>query len=558
MEVPFAYRGRSGVVSGTGGDALCFAANLKRDQVAFAGDLKHPVRFRELFSALHDVVVSELRFQPKDHTAYKAWRAQQDAQQRAAYQQAYKQASEAIQARTAVPVPRDIEAQFRTQHQLYWKARRAWSDKLMREDSALWARLRPCDPVVTVADDQVLFECFSKDESSYGALGVDREAFGTGSDAAYGTTNVDYSWELYDHIQGLRSYHPTRFAVASEGIAVQVGAAPAYREEKIDLPQSWLRGFAQIGAAAVLPGTRVPVSRDALYAILAWLRRHREKSGPRAIRIELLSGKPVRLVLEPWEQAIELPDQVWRGPDLAPIRVWGRRRLLVLARTLPFVDRAELHLLGTGMPWFVVLRCGEMRFTLGLSGWTTNDWTRSAALDLLAPPAIPEEREIQRVADLLHQQRSCTLAQLQPVISEPARLAACLTHLAGTGQIVHDLACSRYRWRQVVSRALGEAEKGPDHPELIASRSLLRERAVRGLTVSDQGTSGALLAATVEGQECELLLNRDGQLRRAKCDCSWFRSGGIRKGPCRHLLAVRLAHQQDRDGITSPVWGLGR
>ena len=558
MEVPFAYRGRSGVVSSTSGDALCFAANLKRGQVAFAGDLKHPVRFRELFSALHDVVVSELRFQAKDHTAYKAWRAQQDAQQRVLYQSALKQATAAIQARSNTPMPHDLEAQFRTQHRVYWDARRAWSNKLMREDSALWAKLRPCDPVVTVADDQVLFECFSKDESSYGALGVDRDAFGTGSDAAYGTTNVDYSWELYDHIQGLRSYHPTRFAVAPEGIAVQVGAAPTYHEEKIDLPQSWLRGFAQIGAAAILPATRVPISRDALYAILTWLRRHREKSGPRAIRIELLSGKPVRIVLEPWEQAVVLPDQIWNGPDMAPIRVWGRRRLLVLARTLPFVDRAELHLLGTGMPWFVVLRCGEMRFTLGLSGWTTNDWTRSAALDLLAPLAIPEEREIQRVTDVLHQQRSCSLAQLQPIISDAARLGACLTHLAGTGQIVHDLASSRYRWRQVVSRALGEAEKGPDHPELVASRNLLRERAVQKLTVADQGTSGALLTARVEGHECELLLNRDGQLRRAKCDCSWFHTGGIRKGPCRHLLAVRLAHQQDRDGITSSVWGLGR
>ncbi|MCK6487959.1 MAG: SWIM zinc finger family protein [Planctomycetes bacterium] len=220
------------------------------------------------------------------------------------------------------------------------------------------------------------------------------------------------------------------------------------------------------------------------------------------------------------------------------------------------VDRAELHLLGTGMPWFVVLRCGEMRFTLGLSGWTTNDWTRSAALDLMAPLAVPEEREIQQIADLLHRQRSCSLLQLQPVIGDPARLGACLTHLAGTGQIVHDLASDRYRWRQVISRALGEAEKGPDHPELIASRQILRERAVRKLAASDQGKSGMLLSATVEGQDCEVLLNRDGQLRRAKCDCSWFRRGALRQGPCRHILATRMAYQQERDGLTHAVWTL--
>lgn len=543
MEVPFAYRGRSGVVSADGGDALRFAANLMRDRVAFAGDLKDPLRFRELFSALHDVVVSELRFQPKDRTAYAAWKAEQDKQQRALYQHAHAEATAQIAARSAQPMPPGLEKSFRAQHRLYWDARRAWSNRLLREDRALWDRLRPCDPVVTVADDQVLFECFSKDESSYGALGVDRDGFGAGSDVACGTTNVDYSWELYEHIQGLRSYHPTRFAVAPEGIAMQVGAAPAYREEKIDLPQSWLRGFAQIGAAAVLPATRVPVTREALYAVLAWLRRHREKGGPRAIRIELLAGRPVRLVLEPWEQVIEIPGEIWRGPDLPPLRVWGRRRLLVLARVLPFVDRAEWHVLGSGLPWFTVLRCGAMRFTLGLSGWTTNDWTRSAALDLLAPPAVPEEGELRRVADLLHRQGALRFADLQVAVGDAARLGACLTHLAGTGQIVHDLAGDRYRWRQVMSRALGEAEKGADHPELVAARLLLRERGVKSLAASEAGAAGTVLTASVGGEDCELLLNRDGQLRKAKCGCSWFFSGGLRKGPCRHLLAVRLAWQ---------------
>ena len=556
MEVPFAYRGHSGVVSGNDGDTVNFAANLMRDRVAFAGDLRDPLRFRELFSALHDVVVSELRFQPKDHTAYRAWRAEQDKRERSLYQHALKEATAAIAAKRAVAIPPDIEQRFSRLRKTYWDARWAWTRKLQRENSQLWLQLRPCDPVVTVAEDQVLFECFSKDESSYGAFSVDRDAFATGLDVAVGTTNVDYSSQLYDHVQGLRTYHRTRFNVAAEGIAVEVGTAPAYHEAKIDLPQSWLRGFAQLGAAAMLPGTRVPITRDALYAVLSWLRRHREKSGPRAIRIELLAGKPVRIVLEPWEKVIVLPEQIWKGPDLAPIRVWGRRRLLVLARALPFVDTAELHLLGTGLPWFVVLRCGAMRFTLGLSGWTTNDWTRSAALDLMAPLAIPEAGEIRRIADLLHTQAACSAAQLRPAIGDAARLGACLVHLAGTGQIVHDLASDTYRWRQIMPQALGDAEKGPDHPELISARGILYSRGVKALKRMDQGTAGTLLTGTVEGRTTEVLVNRDGQLRRAVCDCSWFHRGGMRKGPCRHILALRMTSQQENEGVTRSVWSL--
>ena len=37
--------------------------------------------------------------------------------------------------------------------------------------------LVPCDPVITVAPDVLFFECFSKDESSYGCLTVERNAF---------------------------------------------------------------------------------------------------------------------------------------------------------------------------------------------------------------------------------------------------------------------------------------------------------------------------------------------------------------------------------------------
>ena len=53
-------------------------------------------------------------------------------------------------------------------------------------------------------------ECFSADESSYGCLTVSRDAFGKSNDVKLGTTNVDYSWDLFNHFQSLRSYRETR------------------------------------------------------------------------------------------------------------------------------------------------------------------------------------------------------------------------------------------------------------------------------------------------------------------------------------------------------------
>lgn len=64
-----------------------------------------------------------------------------------------------------------------------------------------------------------------------------------------------------------------------------------YREEKIDLPPSWLRGFGQLQAAMTLPSRKIDVPVEAVYSILAHLKRHREKTGPRSLRFRLTPGR---------------------------------------------------------------------------------------------------------------------------------------------------------------------------------------------------------------------------------------------------------------------------
>ena len=72
--------------------------------------------------------------------------------------------------------------------------------------------------------------------------------------------------------------------------------------------------------------------------------------------------------------------------------MWGRRRLMSLARVLPLAERFEVRLLGSGLPSIWVAHMGELRFTLALSGWTANDWSSGANLDLLAPAATATMR----------------------------------------------------------------------------------------------------------------------------------------------------------------------
>jgi hypothetical protein len=539
MKLSVAYLGRSQLLTSNGSGLLSLMPNLTRERVSFNAPLRNPLRFREAISSLHDVVISDLRYQPRDKTAYEAWKVEQAAERREMYRREVQRAKQALEARHSGEIPPGFEVLFEKTRRRYWSARNKLTGILQREHPTLWRWLMPCDPVITVADDVLLFECFSTDESSYGCLTVSRDAFGPSDGVSLGTTNVDYSWDLYHHFQSLRSYRETRFLIDPAGFEVATDSEPAYREEKIDLPPGWLRGFMTTQEAMSMSSHVVRLPREAVYSILAFLKRHKAKSSPRAIRFELVAGKPPVIVLEPWEQRIVARGTKYDGPDTPPIRIWGARRLLVLARTLPLAERYDVHLLGTGLPSFWVARMGEIELTLGLSGWTTNDWTRGSALDLLAPPATITESLLDNVARTLRDRRSLTLDEVctSAAASPPAALAA-LRRLAFAGQVIHDLPHGVYRYRQVMPMPLGEAQLGPENAELTAARQLLLHDDPR-LESSQHAGRTVLLVGNVESKPVELLVDLDGRIRRGKCVCGHYHQFGLRNGPCRHMIALR-------------------
>ncbi len=538
MRMDLRYQGKSGVRDMSWGSAVAFAPNLARSRVSFDGELAHPLRFREAVSALHDVVIGDLRHVKRDKTSYKAWLEQQaqrdDEIRKLAHDKAKVEEVNRIAKRA---VPANLEDDFRKMHSLYWRERRRWAAELGANDPELFRHLVPCDPVVTVAPDVVMFECFAKDEASYGCLSVDREAFRGAEQASLGTTNVDYSLALFEHFQTIRTYRPTRLLVDPAGFEVATGTASTVREEKIDLPSSWLRGFGQLQAAMALPARAVELSTDVVYSILAYLRRHREKTGPRALRFVLAPGKPPQVILEPWGVTLVSRGRNYDGPA-EEIKVWGRRRLMAFARALPIAEKFDVLLLGTGLPSVWTARLGEMKLTLALSGWTTNDWARGSALDQIFAGWDAQPGAIDRLAAHLEGVRSATLPELVAHANEDERVVLGSLHaLAKRGQLAYDFATGVYRWRSIMEAALSEAMLGPEPEETVQGRALVREVKIER-TESVGGKR--LVIAKVGKTACEALLDLDGVISRAKCSCSHFHRMRLRAGPCRHLLALRL------------------
>ncbi|WP_020095090.1 hypothetical protein [Methylobacterium sp. 285MFTsu5.1] len=538
------YLGESRAVSDADATRLGFVPDTLREPTYFAGTVARHLPFREAISALHHVVVSDLRFKPKDRTAYFAWlqaHEQELLAEALAEKDSLRAEIEALRAES-----RDIAARSDAVMRSFYDARKRYFDYLYRENLDAWIVL---DPVITVHPDEIFFEAFSLDESSYGRLSCDHDTFARIGDMACGTTNIDYSHALYDEFQKIRSYRDTELAIDPTGFAVQTSGEAAYREDKIDLPDSWMRGFLQVSSAMAQPAHVVDLHPVDMHAILTRLAARRERHGPRSLRFLLEPGRPVSVLIEPWNERLTFRRSIYRGGETAEIRLWGRRRLAILARTLPLARSVRLHLLGTGLPSFAVVDFGGLRFTLGLSGWTANDWSRAGQFDLLAPRADVDADTAARVFAALRRHHAADTGQLAAETGlDRSTVEAALGGYVQAGRAMFDLDKRVYRLRELTREPLAPgALRFASEQEAKADRFLAAGLVTLGPV--EQAGDRRRLSGTVLDDGRSLTpaveLDSDDRMVGGSCQCGFYTHNRLTRGPCEHMLAVRrLVHAQ--------------
>ena len=540
MLFDYAYKGSTAVSNSADRTQVSFAPDVKREPTYFTGELRKNIEFREAVSALHDVVVSDLRFKPKDKTAYKEWAARQEAidwQSVASQRQEVADRIQGLQAEL-----NDLFNRSSRRMGPFYKARQEYFKYLYEKEKDFWFVL---DPVITVHPDEVFFECFSQDEASYGRLGAGYEVFQNIGEFSCGTTNIDYSAALYDEFQKIRTYKATKFEIDPSGFDVRTTNEDAYKEVKIDLPDSWVRGFLQVSSAMSLPTIKFDLHPMDIHNLCFVLRRHKERRGPRAMRYHLAPDEPVKVVFEPWETEVSCPRSIYRGAEKHVVRVWGRRRILILERLIPTARRFTVHLLGSGLPSFYIADLGDMSFTLGLSGWTANDWSRAGNFDLMAPRAEVDEVTKRRVFDALktnwYEPPDALSARLH---LDRSTVLGALGAYTQAGRAIFDLNKRVYRVRELSREPLPVDRLRFANPREESATSFLLQGAVQ-LSATDGDAEGRLtLQGTVKDKEKifhpSLTIDGDERMVRAECTCNWHQQNKLFQGPCEHILALRM------------------
>ena len=537
MKFNYKYKGSTRVSNESGATGMNFIPDAGRTPTFFSGKLNKKIPFREAISALHHIVVSDYRYQKKDNTAYLEWAKQQEDIWLAEAMAGHGPIKEALEKKKKEL--QEINAIATKIMRPFHLARAQYFKHLYKRDKDAWMVL---DPVITVHPDELFFECFSKDESSYGKLSCNYNVFKEVGEFACGTTNIDYSEPLYKEFQKIRNYKDTAFNIDPSGFEVETTAEQAYKEVKIDLPDSWMRGFLQVSSAMTMHAYQFEIDPIDLTNLLFFLKRNREKHGPRAIRWVLKKGAPVKAIIEPWNEAITCRRSIYNGQTEGEVRMWGRRRLALLERLIPVSRKIQVHLLGTGLPSFFVVDLFDMTFTLGLSGWTNNDWSRSSNFDLMTPRYETEGMTQQKVYLALKENwyESATSLAKRLQLSEQV-VESALTNFIQEGKVVYDLHNAVYRIRTLT--------KDPLPIDKLRYKNEREEKAANILTKNQlvyqayEFSSNAIRhKGKIDGTkplQVEIVVSDDERLVEGKCVCRFYIQNKLYQGPCEHMMALR-------------------
>jgi hypothetical protein len=493
------YAGASHLETTEAGTELDLFANLNRDPVRFDGAVQKPLRFRETMAALYAVVGSDFRYAPRDRTAYLA------------YQRMRKESA----------------------GQGLWQAQQAYFGWLLRNDPLAFVML---DPIITVHPDRVMFEVFSKDEGTYAKLSFDRSAFAEEGKATHGTTNIDFSPALFSGVQQLRSYRATRLHIGREqsGVKTPDATHKEVLEKKIQVPDTWLRGFLQVQSAATLPQDEFALAPIDIYNLMRHLRMNGDRKGKRrGIRIELVPNEKPRLVLEPWEVVLASSAGAFKGRAPKVVRIWGRRRLLLLQKLLPMIDTIDVRLLGSGLPSFWIFRAQDFSVTLGLTGFTAANWSQAINFDLLLPRKTQTSKPLETILNHLATVWVASDKDLAKVTGLKGHdLVEALQLGCQQGKLMYDVAENVYRLRPLSEAPLDLTKlEYRNQRERVAHDLLVRRGAVKISSENRIAGTGLELTGKVAVEEDkreyrpQMLLGDEAQVLKAECTCAVPQAG---------------------------------
>jgi hypothetical protein len=417
--------------------------------------------------------------------------------------------------------------------------RKFWSF-IKDRDYNMWIVL---DPVITVHPDQVTFEAFSLDESTYGCLSASMDEFDLLQKPKLGTTNIDFSAKLAREMERFRTYTNVELSVNPDGFVIDNGLLPEHVEKKIDLPETWIKGFNQVSAASTLSGIDVEISPVDMYDICSFLRRHKAHKSPRYMKWMLTPGERVKILFEPFKTVLELK-AIYNGQKKREEKIWGRRRWLTMEKVIPLSKSFKIRLFGMGMPQFIIADLGTMKMTIGFTSWSSNDWVKGTAFNIMA--GFTGDNSYNEVYRLLKNRRYLSIDSINNELDKfpKSKNKAGIGMLIKRGEGYFDPINNTVRFRQLCNVPINENLYSDTAIELaVNSLKDTTKDFILMLTSKNEfiikNSYNYKLNKETKKVNTRIVIDEDGQISNVECSCKEFNNGPRNiSAPCAHILAL--------------------
>jgi hypothetical protein len=193
----------------------------------------------------------------------------------------------------------------------------------------------------------------------------------------------------------------------------------------------------------------------------------------------------------------------------------------------------------------------DLSFTLGLSGWTANDWAKAGNFDLMAPRAKVDPWTQQRVfAALQENWVEAPDALAQRLQLDRSVVLGALSAYTQAGKAIYDLNKQVYRVRELSRAPLPIEKLRFANDREAAAQQFIEQKAVSVNNVAIDANNALQLAGTVKQQghtyEPTATIDADERLIAAQCTCNWHRQNKLFQGPCEHILALRIQSMSEK------------
>ncbi len=367
------------------------------------------------------------------------------------------------------------------------------------------------DPVVTSNAGWLRFESFSSCCGVHARLDLPPDALAE-QPATAGTTNVDFNAAMRAALGGVAISGPLLLSVGSAELVVDTVGGSVI-EKKVPLPDRWLKGFGEVQALA----RRMRLVGELTGAAAQRFVRSLPRSAKRPLWAVPARGQ-LTLSASPRPGAACLAGP-HRLAELGPLLRFARR----LAVYGPDVDAGVAH-----APSAWELDLGSARFTLTISPEKYRGFSgEGALLENLADDEAAADALLVRAG--LGWDSQIDAGRLARELDlTPQRVAAALDQLAAGGQVGYDLAQESFFHRELPYGPAVDAM----HPRLVNARILIESG---GVSLSTGG-------AVVRNKESEHRVTF-GEAGDAgdRCTCPWWGKHQGSRGPCKHVLAARMA-----------------